>query len=518
MDRHLRSSTASVNGDNHCYYDNESSYQDTGVYDCDGNMLPDLLDSQIDNSLKGLDMGAIKKNSYDRTRAAMAAINPMLAKKVLPVPNELTIEEAAAICIQAHYRGYLARKLFVQLLYERFIKEEEEREAKTREQVEEGEILVENYRLNLEMEENTCLRKNLRRGVECDVITIQRAWRHHKKQSQDQIIARPGTTNSYDMPDFEAASQLLFSTPDMGSLHIRTNPFMKSAENASYCDDDNLSDVFNDSLEQVEEENFRNKREHGPHRHVLYDGDHVLEGDTFNDELTGMDSVSTPAELPSPTTDWESIESCLTSEGETQDLENSELPGTSNERLKHFSLKPIDLQICFVDDTLLSDVEGDEDGCVIKEYIIEKQDVSDEEKRDSGCIAGDDETCESFSIKTVRPETLEKHEISQEESEKVLIELRKQDSDGDKDNEKQENCTNVMLGWTEERLQELNLDELRALQKNMSQLIEAQNEVLVTELMNRDALHLRQDSLLMDVEDASKTAQAQHQKTQKGRK
>lgn len=72
MDRHLRSSTASVNGDGHCYYDNESSYQDTGVYDRDGNMLPDLLDSQIDSSLKGLDMGAIKKNSYDRTRAAMA--------------------------------------------------------------------------------------------------------------------------------------------------------------------------------------------------------------------------------------------------------------------------------------------------------------------------------------------------------------------------------------------------------------------------------------------------------------
>jgi len=27
------------------------------------------------------------------------------------------------------------------------------------------------YRLNLEMEENTCLRKNVRRGIECDVIT-----------------------------------------------------------------------------------------------------------------------------------------------------------------------------------------------------------------------------------------------------------------------------------------------------------------------------------------------------------
>lgn len=68
MDRHT--STPSVNGD--CIYDNEASYQDTGVYDCDGNMLPDLLDSQIDSTLKGLDMGAIKKNSYERTRAAMA--------------------------------------------------------------------------------------------------------------------------------------------------------------------------------------------------------------------------------------------------------------------------------------------------------------------------------------------------------------------------------------------------------------------------------------------------------------
>lgn len=270
------------------------------------------------------------------------------------------------------------------------------------------------------------------------------------------------------MPGFDAASQPFFSTPDMGSLHLRTNPFMKSADNASFCDDDNLSDVFNDSLEQVEEENLRNTQEHGPHRHVLYDGNHVLERDTFNDELPGMDSVSSPAELPSPTTDWESIESCLTSEGETQDFESSELPDTSNGRLKHFSLKPNDLQICFVDDTLLSDVEGDEDGCVIKEYVIEKQDVSDEEKRDSGCVAGDDEASESFSIKTVRPETLERHEISQEESEKVLIELRKQDSE----NEKQENYANVMLGWTEERLQELNLEELQALQKNMSQLIE----------------------------------------------
>ena len=37
-------------------------------------------------------------------------------------PNEFSKEEAAAIIIQAHFRGYLARKLFVQLLYEKFLK------------------------------------------------------------------------------------------------------------------------------------------------------------------------------------------------------------------------------------------------------------------------------------------------------------------------------------------------------------------------------------------------------------
>lgn len=66
-----RTPTTSINGGAHHDYD-DLSYQDTGVYDCEGNILPDLLDSQIDSTLQSLDMGAIKKNSYDRTRAAMA--------------------------------------------------------------------------------------------------------------------------------------------------------------------------------------------------------------------------------------------------------------------------------------------------------------------------------------------------------------------------------------------------------------------------------------------------------------
>lgn len=63
-----RTPGSSVNGD--CY--GESSFQDTDVCDYDENMLPELLNSQVDSTLQGLDMGAIKKNSYERTRAAMA--------------------------------------------------------------------------------------------------------------------------------------------------------------------------------------------------------------------------------------------------------------------------------------------------------------------------------------------------------------------------------------------------------------------------------------------------------------
>ena len=37
-------------------------------------------------------------------------------------PNEMSREESAAVCIQAHFRGYLARKVFVQLLYDKYMK------------------------------------------------------------------------------------------------------------------------------------------------------------------------------------------------------------------------------------------------------------------------------------------------------------------------------------------------------------------------------------------------------------
>ena len=64
-------SPTTINGGDH-EYNNGFSYQDTSVSDNEDNILPDLLYETVDKALQELDMGAIKKNSYDRTRAAMA--------------------------------------------------------------------------------------------------------------------------------------------------------------------------------------------------------------------------------------------------------------------------------------------------------------------------------------------------------------------------------------------------------------------------------------------------------------
>ena len=289
-------------------------------------------------------------------------------------------------------------------------------------------------------------------------LRIQRAWREHKRKSQGELYTG---SNAYK-PNFALSLQEpLHQTQP--SFHIRTNPF-----SGQDCDDldDGHSDVFNDSLEQVmEENNYKNKQEHGPAQENL-NAEEYFDNYLYGDESLGLDSA--PVDLLSPTTDWESIESCLTSEGETQDFDNSDLGDLTDKRLTDFTFKANNLQICFVDDDVLSsDAEDAEDECEIKEYIIDKQELSEDEKRDSGCVAGDDEGSETFSIKTVSHEALVNTNISSEDSTKVMLELSRQVSEEEEEETKE--C--LYQGWTRERLQELTVEELRELRNNMAQLI-----------------------------------------------
>ncbi|XP_001635599.2 uncharacterized protein LOC5515469 isoform X1 [Nematostella vectensis] len=438
--------------------------------------IDSLLQTRVDASLYRPDINTIRQDSFKRSRQAMAAIDPGLTRQILHESNALDKQEKAAILIQSQVRGYLARKQYVDLLFEQYEKEEEERLAKSRQQVEEGELLVENYKLSTEMIENSCTRRNLQRRLECSVITIQRAWRRHRLQ-----IAQRGAADYYKPPTIAIDS-------DDPSFSIHTNPFEKMQSRHVYSDEeehDQSDDIFNDSLEDIACD--------------------AVDDESDDDGVLGVNSVSSPSELPSPTTDWESIESCLTSEGENPDKETTE---DSDKRFTDFSLKAQDLQICFVDDTLLTDEEEhDEDGYNIKEYVIDpSHDVSDEEKRDSGCVAGDDDDKESFCIKTVHPDDLISRKISNEESQHILLELTRHEVNLERQQ--------TMQGWTIEKLNELTLEEIKSLRKNFEQLIQAQNEMLVRELMMRDALHLKQDSMLLEVEDSTKNDEMDDQDLQ----
>ncbi|XP_070539372.1 IQCJ-SCHIP1 readthrough transcript protein-like isoform X2 [Ptychodera flava] len=105
--------------------------------------------------------------------------------------DNLSKEEKAAICIQCHFRGYLGRKKYLELLYEQFNQEEEMRMQRTLKQVEEGELLVENHKLEVEFDDNTSIRRNRSRYYITKVITIQRAWRAYllNKANRDNLLS-----------------------------------------------------------------------------------------------------------------------------------------------------------------------------------------------------------------------------------------------------------------------------------------------------------------------------------------
>ncbi|XP_072033868.1 uncharacterized protein [Amphiura filiformis] len=154
--------------------------------------LDSMLNAATYLSLDSPDVNTMRQDRRDRTRAAMLALDPALTKSVLPKSHNLSIEEQAAICIQCHFRGYLGRQRYIQLLYEQFAQEEEMRRLRTLRQCEEGELLIENHKLEIEFEDNHCIRRNRSQRFLSNVITIQRAWRKYKKSQTNNW--RPETT------------------------------------------------------------------------------------------------------------------------------------------------------------------------------------------------------------------------------------------------------------------------------------------------------------------------------------
>ncbi|XP_013392216.1 uncharacterized protein LOC106160229 isoform X2 [Lingula anatina] len=154
-----------------------------------GNGQPSIMDSNVvmdsllatgeDLSLDRPNIDQLRQDRMDRNRAVMEALDPQAAKTTIPQVDKLSAAEHAAVCIQSHYRGHLGRKKYTELLYQQFEKEEALRYEKMQKQLEEGELLVANHKLEVELDDDNTKRRNKSRHFEASAITIQRAWRHH---------------------------------------------------------------------------------------------------------------------------------------------------------------------------------------------------------------------------------------------------------------------------------------------------------------------------------------------------
>uniref|UniRef100_K1Q7H1 Schwannomin-interacting protein 1 n=1 Tax=Magallana gigas TaxID=29159 RepID=K1Q7H1_MAGGI len=120
--------------------------------------LSDLIQEEKRcSTLDNVDTNKLRNDRFERNLQTMMAADSEVAKKMFSEetckPN--TEKERAAIVIQKYFRGHLGRKKYLTLLCEEFEKEQSIMQLKIKEQVEEGELLVEK---------------------------IQRAWRSHRRK------------------------------------------------------------------------------------------------------------------------------------------------------------------------------------------------------------------------------------------------------------------------------------------------------------------------------------------------
>ncbi|VDI41779.1 Hypothetical predicted protein [Mytilus galloprovincialis] len=155
-----------------------------------GEMSYPKLNTESDTTLEKPDLEQLRHDRLERNIEVMKAFNPAITKALFPGEKKKeNYLEHCATCIQRHFRGYQGRKKYVDLLYQQFSQQEQERFEKIMQQTEEGELLVENHQLEVLLDDNTTTRRNRARKYISHVITIQRAWRRYcNAKDKKQIV------------------------------------------------------------------------------------------------------------------------------------------------------------------------------------------------------------------------------------------------------------------------------------------------------------------------------------------
>ena len=134
----------------------------------------------------------LKKMQFDRlerTFEVLSKINPYIAKEVLDPKRQknMTKEEKAVIKMQKTYRGYKARKLFSKILYEHYLKLDEEEKKLRDQQVEEGLRALHAKEIEDRIIDEEFISRQRKLRETSSAITIQRRFREHLKNPKRKL-------------------------------------------------------------------------------------------------------------------------------------------------------------------------------------------------------------------------------------------------------------------------------------------------------------------------------------------
>ncbi|XP_065056737.1 LOW QUALITY PROTEIN: uncharacterized protein LOC135684952 [Rhopilema esculentum] len=500
---------------------NHSSREASGRTHASRQMINDL-ETKVDVRLSFPNMEQAEKSRRARAREAMEVVNPSLAHKIISEDGVLSREDKAAVHIQRMFRGYLARKRYFELLYEKFIREEAEMEERRRQQVEEGELLIENHRLEHELEDKAVIRRNRARSADAHATTIQRAWKRYKRKQEG--IAIP------DDPINIGRAEDGYNEEEFPYYYDSSNYRMRNYED---CDEHgvDINDIFDDSLEYADHTSEGDESDRSDLSDLArsFPGDYLID-DEFNGKFESMDlkfnrygltedcrtKDFVESTLPEPTTDWNTIESVLTNESGVNSPEDGDIDDEEDLSRK-LSTGP-NLQLVFVDDDG-EDTDNESDP-EVKVYIVDDErntdyigdrcksmssgDLFDEreiDSRDSGCVPGDLVDLNIDYVTDYTPNQLSQGPVPAEESKRVLYSLQLHEEHEKQEKEKVEEKKRQSVAPNSIYLK---LAKSRFLQRELEDKVQLVSNELVDALMARDSLHAEQESLLMEVEDLSK--------------
>jgi hypothetical protein len=124
-----------------------------------------------------------------RTYQILQSYDPALAAEVFNQSRSRgSVEAESATKIQAVFRGYRARKLFTELLYEKYLEEERRQQELDLRRMEEGFLMLENLQLEAELQEKVFLSRQHEMERTHAATLIQRAYRRFKHLPTPQTV------------------------------------------------------------------------------------------------------------------------------------------------------------------------------------------------------------------------------------------------------------------------------------------------------------------------------------------